>query len=108
MRNSASVVGRRGVAVIIAAIVLLLILTFSIGRQNLGEVPFAGTDAIATETLADAGQEPWFEPFFAPASGEIESGLFALQAGLGGIALGYVFGRLRGRSSREEEAEAAG
>ncbi|MFC7571602.1 hypothetical protein ACFQX8_03525 [Klenkia terrae] len=35
-----------------------------------------------------------------PGSSEVESGLFALQAALGGGVLGYVLGRLRGRRSR--------
>ena len=51
------------------------------------------------EQLEEAGHEPWFEPLMPPAGGEIESGLFALQAGLGGLALGYVFGRLKGRDA---------
>jgi cobalt/nickel transport protein len=34
---------------------------------------------------------------FSPTSGEVESGLFALQAALGGLVLGYVLAALRGR-----------
>ena len=37
------------------------------------------------------------EPLFRPGSPELESGLFALQAGLGGILLGFVLGRLTAR-----------
>lgn len=57
---------------------------------------FAGTDATANELL-DA--EPWFEPIFSPGDlgGEVESGLFALQAGLGGTLLGFALGRLTRR-----------
>lgn len=57
---------------------------------------FAGTDATANELL-DA--EPWFEPIFSPGNlgGEVESGLFALQAGLGGTLLGFALGRLTRR-----------
>lgn len=55
---------------------------------------FVGTDAAATDL---AGTTPWVEPLFSPGSSELESGLFALQAALGGVVLGFVLGRLTGR-----------
>lgn len=99
-------IGRRGVALVLLAVVVLLAIALYLGgRAAPGEEEaFGGTDAAATEQLEEAGHEPWFEPIMPPAGGEIESGLFALQAGLGGVALGYVFGRLRGRSGRSGDA----
>lgn len=67
------------------------------------EEAFGGTDAAVTAQLEEAGHEPWFTPIFEPGSGEIESGLFALQAGLGGAVLGYALGNLRGRKSARDE-----
>ena len=55
---------------------------------------FVGSDAAAGELT---GGVPWLEPLFRPGSAELESGLFALQAGLGGVLLGFVLGRLTGR-----------
>ncbi|MHA6523952.1 energy-coupling factor ABC transporter substrate-binding protein [Tessaracoccus sp. G1721] len=53
---------------------------------------FAGTDAAATELAGG----PRYGPLLS-LSPELESGLFALQAGLGGLLLGFVLGRLTAR-----------
>ena len=70
---------------------------------------YAGTDSQATRLIqqSDPGYQPWFSSVFSPASTEVESGLFALQAALGGGVLGYVLGRLRGRRVAEKAQEKA-
>lgn len=91
--------GKRAIALILALVVVVFLFALVVGGRNASEdEAFGGADAAAVQTLEDQGHEPWFEPIFAPAGGEIESGLFALQAGLGGIVLGYTVGRLRSRS----------
>lgn len=56
---------------------------------------FKGADDRGSTAIAEArpGYEPWFEPLWKPPSGEVETGLFALQAALGAGLLGYVIGR---------------
>ena len=49
-------------------------------------------EELIVETHPD--YEPWFSPLFEPASGEIESLLFALQAALGAGVIGFVLGRM--------------
>ena len=98
---------RRWIDVALVAVLFLLIAgSFVIGR-SVGDGEFAGTDATATERVEGDGHEPWFTPLFEPESAELESGLFALQAGLGGIALGYCIGRLHARRHREAEGSPA-
>lgn len=47
--------------------------------------------------------EPWFQPILEPASGEIESLLFALQAAAGAGVLGFALGRLTARAPEERK-----
>ena len=88
------------VAGIVAIVGFALVLDSS---RSGDEERFIGTDTAATTQIEqdNPDYEPWFQPFFAPSSGEIESGLFALQAALGGVALGYAVGALRGRRRSE-------
>jgi len=70
---------------------------------------FIGTDSAATTQIEEdhPNYKPWFEPLFAPSSGEIESGLFAVQAALGGAVLGYTIGALRSRRRTEASDQPA-
>lgn len=67
------------------------------------DAAFEGADAQAPQVVKELrpDYEPWVQPLFEPASGEIESLLFALQAGLGAGVLGYVLGRYHGRSQKQ-------
>jgi cobalt/nickel transport protein len=90
-------------ALIVVAVVALFAIPLLIDG---GTSEYGGTDAAVTEDLEAGGYTPWFDSLFDPA-GEVESGLFALQAGVGGLALGYVLGRLRGRRLIQETGDAA-
>ena len=94
---------------LLVGIVAVLAVSFFLGglrQDTAAEEGFGGTDSQVTSMLEEGGAEPWFHPIVELGSGELESGLFAAQAALGGIVLGYCVGRLQGRR-RPEAAVAA-
>lgn len=87
---------------LLAAVVALFAVPLALraGTGGSAEGPaYTGTDSTAAEAVArvDPGYRPWFSPLFQPPSGEVESGLFAVQAALGAGVCGFVLGRLSGR-----------
>ena len=57
---------------------------------------FGGADGAAGELIEGTNPHyvPWFEPILEPASGEIESLLFALQAAVGSGVVCFILGRI--------------
>lgn len=86
--------GRR-YAALAAVLFLALVLGTFVVPGNWG-----GADGAATERIRGTAPdyEPWFSPLWTPPSGEVESLLFALQAAIGGLGIGYYLGRTRGRA----------
>ena len=85
---------------LVAALFAVFGVSFAIGGLYTNpDERFAGTDSAATAQIqaANPGYQPWFTSFFQPQSSEIESGLFALQAAIGGCVLGFAIGALWGR-----------
>ena len=62
---------------------------------------FGGSDDAAGEAVEASGFTPWASSIWEPPSGEIESLLFALQAAIGAIIIGYFFGYWRGQKEGE-------
>lgn len=85
----------------LAAAVFVLSLVLGSGGE------FEGSDGQAEDAIGEhhPDYEPWFQPLFEPSSGEIESGLFALQAGVGGLVVGYGLGVLRTRHRQRTEPD---
>ncbi|HOI39536.1 MAG TPA: energy-coupling factor ABC transporter substrate-binding protein [Methanobacterium sp.] len=88
----------------LVAIIAIIPLTMYSGLGE-DEGFFGGADGAAGEAIEETGYEPWFESFWEPPSGEIESLLFALQAAIGAIIIGYVLGYYNGRAKERRIIE---
>ncbi|MEU3253538.1 energy-coupling factor ABC transporter substrate-binding protein [Streptomyces sp. NPDC006997] len=95
--------------VLLALVAALAVLPLALGLGDDKDEPFTGSDGQAQSAIAEdhPDYEPWFSPLYTPPSGEIESGLFSLQAALGAGVLAYYFGLRRGRRQGEERARTA-
>ncbi|HSQ42362.1 MAG TPA: energy-coupling factor ABC transporter substrate-binding protein [Fibrobacteraceae bacterium] len=89
---------KQNLLLLIAVIVIAVIPLVFIHPTQDAEI-FTGSDDQAESmiTQIQPDYQPWFQPFWEPPSGEIESLLFALQAAIGAGAIGYVIGVFRGR-----------
>ncbi len=68
---------------------------------------YSGSDDQAETAITEIqpGYKPWFDHFFKPASGEIESLLFATQSALGAGVVGYVVGLYKGRTQKQDRQQ---
>lgn len=94
--------------VLVAALLVIFVGSLVIGtlRTSGSEESFVGTDSAATQAAEDAGAEPWFTPLFEP-SGEVESGLFAIQAAIGSGIIFFCLGRMSGRRAERQQAKSS-
>lgn len=78
---------------ILSIIVIVLAVLPLITLKN---AEFAGADGLAETAITEINPDykPWFSSLYEPASGEIESLLFALQAAIGAGVVGFVLGRI--------------
>ena len=90
----------------LTVILLLLVLAIIIIPQITQKgAEFGGADGEAESAITEINPDyqPWFSSFFEPASGEIESLLFASQAALGAGIVGYYIGATRTKHKMKEE-----
>lgn len=68
---------------------------------------YGGSDGQAERVITEINEDytPWAHPLIEPASGEIESLLFALQAAIGAGIIGFGFGRLSAKYKASETAD---
>ena len=102
----------QNILLILGVVVLALVPLWIVEKPAAGadgeEVEiFGGSDDKAKNLIGEIrpDYQPWFEPIIEPASGEIASMLFALQAALGAGFIGYYVGTgvTREKMRREQD-----
>ena len=83
---------------LVLAIIILPLIT-----QRGAEFGGADGEAEGVITEINPNYKPWFSSIIEPASGEIESLLFASQAALGAGIIGYYIGTTRTKKNMRDE-----
>ena len=85
----------------LAAVVAIFAIPFVINPEaKFGGADMAGTAAVQTQ---QPGYQPWVQPLWRPPP-ETESMLFALQAAIGALIIGYFIGHEKARRDFEKKA----
>lgn len=103
MQNSVS---KKSSSSKLTSILLLIVLAIVVIPQVIHkDAEFGGADGEAEGLITEINPkyEPWFSSLFEPASGEIESLLFASQAALGAGIVGYYIGTTKTKRKIREE-----
>lgn len=93
---------RKRTILYLAIVVALIAIPFAFE----GNSSFSSSDDGGPEWLTSMGYHPWIQPFWKPPTSDMEAGLFAMQAAIGGGIVGFVFGMLREQAKakkREKE-----
>ncbi|WP_066055172.1 energy-coupling factor ABC transporter substrate-binding protein [Robertmurraya korlensis] len=79
---------------------LLIVFLVAIPLIFKNNASFSGTDTQAIEVIEELAPsyKPWIDNLWKPSSSEVESLLFAVQASIGSIVIGYFIGSSRAKS----------
>jgi cobalt/nickel transport protein len=97
----------RNLNIILIVLVVVIAIFPMVMYSGLGEDQgyFGGSDGQAGEAVEATGFEPWYSSIWEPPSGEIESLLFAVQAAIGALIIGYFFGYWNAESKYKKDDE---
>lgn len=106
MKDRPIVAKKRVLSKNIVLVGLVLLITF-LPLAAVKSASFTGADGLAEEAIVaqNSNYLPWFKPLFEPASSEIESLLFALQAAIGSGVIFYILGYWKGKGVRANQKE---
>jgi cobalt/nickel transport protein len=82
--------------VIMLFIALLIVAIPFFLYSGKGDGYFSGSDDKGSLAIEETGYHPWFSSIWKPSS-EMESLLFALQAAIGALIIGYFLGYYTGK-----------
>lgn len=90
---------RYGLTVIVIGVVAIILVSI-MPLFMIRDSEFNGADGLGAETIETIAPDydpGWATNWWSPPGGETESALFALQAAIGGILIGYFFGYFHGK-----------
>lgn len=95
----------RNIVVLIIIAIIFIVPFFMYNGLGEEQGYFGGSDDAGSKYIEqnNPGYKTWANVVWEPPSGEIESLLFALQAAIGGIIFGYVFGMYNTQRKAREE-----
>ena len=88
---------------IVAAIIIFPLAIYNGKGEDQGY--FGGSDDQGPAYITSTGYTPWVHPLWEPPSPEIESLLFATQAAVGAIIIGYILGYYQGQGNERKRRE---
>ena len=86
---------KKHIIMLLIALLIVSIPLFIYNGKDKGY--FTGSDDKASLAIEETGYHPWFSSIWEPPSSEIESLLFALQAAIGALIIGYFLGYYTGK-----------
>lgn len=88
-----------------ALLLLLVVLLAAVPLWLRQDAAFGGADGQAEELVGELNPtyETWFAPVLEPASGEVESMLFAVQAAIGSGVVCFILGRLTAKGGKAKQ-----
>jgi cobalt/nickel transport protein len=94
-------VEKKHMVMLLAAFIIIAIPFYIYNGK--GEEYFSGSDDKASQIIETTGYTPWISSIWEPPSSEVESLLFALQAAIGALIIGYFLGYFTGRRKIQEK-----
>ena len=85
----------------IGLIIMLCVVPFIVNP----DAEYGGADDAAGDKIEDTGYKPWFESILGDLPSETESMLFALQAAIGALIIGFVLGRVTKKTPSVDKAD---
>jgi cobalt/nickel transport protein len=92
---------KKHIAMLLVAFIIIAIPFYLYNDK--GEDYFGGSDDKASQAIESTGYTPWISSIWEPPSSEMESLLFALQAAIGALIIGYFLGYFTGKRKVQEK-----
>jgi cobalt/nickel transport protein len=86
---------KKHVIMLLIALLIVAIPFFLYNGKGAGY--FSGSDDKGSLAIEETGYHPWFSSIWKPPSSEMENLLFALQAAIGALIIGYFLGYYTGK-----------